>query len=227
MLSSVTSKRISAIIPAAGANTRLTGTVAPFLKPTILHNGKPLIQHAYEHAWNEWNVPQDQTHIVVSPNNAAILPQLFPPDTEAQFILQPEVTGIIDAIKRGLLGINTEWTLILCADNVFRLKPSNPLNDNLVPMFGARFLKAKDAQRFTTFNHNTFLSAGAQPPSLDSSTFPMTCWIGPLLLPTETLIRFLYKNESITTVLNQIHNVNPIYPHHMECSDMGVPEELL
>jgi hypothetical protein len=225
MLSSFAGKRISVIIPAAGANTRLTGTVAPFLKPTILCDGRPLIQHAYEHAWNDWQVPEYQTRVVVSPDNAAIIPKLFPLATTStvHFVLQPNVTGIVNAIYRGLIGIKTEWTLILCADNVFRLKPEDPLTDDLKPIFGAKMLKCKDASRFTTFEGDTFL-----PASKNKGSGISTCWIGPLLLPTSILKECLYKNEeSITTLLNRIHRIHAILPHMMDCSDMGVAEELL
>ena len=226
MLSTYAGKRISVIIPAAGANTRLTGTVAPFLKPTILCDGRPLIQHAYEHAWNDWQVPEDQTHVVVSPDNATIIPKLVPLATTStvHFVLQPNVTGIVNAIYRGLIGIDTEWTLILCADNVFRIKPEHPLTDDLKPLFGSKTLTCKDASRFTTFEDDTFLPAATN----KGGTLDNICWIGPLLLPTAILKECLYKNESsIIRLLNRIHRMHAILPHIMDCSDMGVAEELL
>lgn len=200
--------------------------MAPGLKPTILCNGKPLIQHAYEHAWNDWKCAQFDTSVVVSPDNAGIITSLFPEHTTATFVVQPTANGIVSAIRKGLRTINQPWTLILCADNIFRLKDDHLKRDDNspYPIFGARVLPYAESQRFTIFCEDEFHPASLDRGGTINSNF--TCWIGPLLVRSENLMGAIDVTNSIVELLNILHRCEAFTELEMECSDMGILGEI-
>ncbi len=228
---------MSAIIPAAGANTRLKDKVAPFLKPTLLVDGEPLIVHATNFAMK---CRVTRAFTVVSPSNAGIIATLVKGATQrhaesliplhndlVNYILQPEPLGIVDAIQRCIHFVQTDWTVILCADNLFRVDHHAEIkvldNDSHdTPLFASRELQRAQARRFTTYASklpHPFRSRH----DIDSTEI---CWIGPLLLPTKLLAEASKSESSIEDVLNSIHLTRRIEPYPMLCSDMGIPEEL-
>jgi len=218
-------RRLSVIIPAAGANTRLEGHVAPYLKPTILVNGLSLIQHAVNYAQQEWASVDYSITIVASPHNAMILPPLVR-EHVTKWVLQPNPDGIVDAIRRGFDPMS-DWTGILCADNIYNNGKDGvgpTVRSSGVPQFGSRYIPGIGSNRFTTWSQTEgFFAKGA----LSLRTDPHVCWVGPLLIPTNYLSLALKAGgASIETVLNHIHQRQPFEQVKMLCSDMGIPEEL-
>ena len=233
----ISKRSVSAIIPAAGANTRLKEKVAPFLKPTLLIDGEPLIVHAVSFALK---CKVESIFTVVSPANASVIhhcirgatnryaeslkPQY---DSRINYILQPEPAGIVDAIQRCVKFVQTDWTVILCSDNLFREDHHAKIelndDDHDTPFFASRALNRDQARRFTTYADKLSMPfRGRQ--DIDSTE---TCWIGPLLLPTKLLCEATERGETfIPDVLNKIHLTRRIEPYPMQCSDMGIPEEL-
>lgn len=217
---------ISTVILAAGANVRLNGLVAPYHKPLMLVNGKPLVRHAFDHA-SDWG--SNRVTVIVSPKNAEPITALVP--NTALFIVQPQPRGVVDALHLVKDRIkDDEHTLILCADNTFS---DPPRGKPRVPCFGFRSVHSVDWQRFTRFKNprsgsphleekGIILIEASAPEQGDG------CWIGPLLLNTERVLNALRIPHS--TVVEFIRaasdNGADLTPIAMQCSDLGVPEEV-
>lgn len=213
---------------AAGANTRLKTVVPPSLKPLILVNGIPLVQHALNHASRDWRVDVNDIVTVVSPDNAKHVISVMP--THGTFVVQPEPLGVVDAIERGIQLVCQPWTLILCADNTFEAGDSIMpwTNRELRAAFGSRRLDLKAALRFTRFVPRL---VGARLIEASSGETVPDVWIGPLLLQSTVLINALSarpRHETIVQLINACtENGHELAPIPMHCSDMGIPEELL
>lgn len=221
--------KTSAIILAAGENTRLKGIVPSFRKPLLLMNGRPLIQHAIDFAWLQ---AVTQCVIVASPHNAADLVAVTPTNRVEQirWCLQPRPTDVLDAIRIGLrtTDYDTEYTFILCADNTF--DGEWKLGGNFDCGFAARNVGWPAAQRFTRYE---FKNSELKFIEASSPTVGYGCWVGPLLLHTNTLrialesVRELSRERQSMAALIQAcitpsHRITPV---PMQCSDMGIPEE--
>lgn len=217
----------SAIILAAGANTRLKGIVPSFRKPLLLMNGRPLIQHALQFAY-----AQCVTRIVIvaSPHNVADLVSVTPVAPHIRWVIQPEPTSVIDAIELAMPLCTGAYTFVLCADNTFD-------GDFILPNgcdsgFASRHVPWPQSQRFTRY------SLGSHGVNLrlipaESDEQGDGCWIGPLLLHTNSLATTLQAHrlgshpiktmaELIALSTGPDHRLAPV---PMQCSDMGIPEE--
>jgi molybdopterin-guanine dinucleotide biosynthesis protein A len=212
---------VTALILAAGANTRLEGILPPGLKPLLVVNGRTLFKHAIDHANDVWDC--ERLVAVVSPDNARHLAIVGGAD---DWVVQPSPDGVVDAIRRGLRVITTPWTLILCADNTFDLDEaalSAIACRRDVAMFGARRLAPDDEHRFTryytSYDRVKFVEA-------TNTTQPTEgCWIGPLLLPTEG-VRNGSTMPSIVDLVNVATADFQLVPVQMTCADLGIPEAL-
>jgi len=238
-MESLVTGRVCALILAAGANTRINSIVAPFGKPLILMNGRPLIRHAIDHAERDWNA--SIISVVVAPENARAIISLCRPDYN--YVVQPSPLGVVDAISRGLRFSDGEWTLILCADNTFTLGNTPITLPPMSAVFGSRVLPDEESKRFTRFkkrkpidvtsfqdNAPIFLTQGVHvlEASEDVAKDAEGVWIGPLLLKTQSVIDALaYGPMTIVELIKFATKdglmLNPI---EMLCQDLGMPEEL-
>lgn len=221
---------ISAIVLAAGANTRLGGLVPPYLKPLILVNGKPLLHHAVNHATQDWGA--QQVIIVVSPDNAKAICSVEDPGR--QYILQPQPNGVVDAIRRAIGLVSTEWVVILMADNTFEALDRSflipPFQD---PMIGVRDdLSPAEMRRFTRYRArpcdiNAWVK-GIDLIEASDNESGQGVWIGPLLLRAPMVRASLLREP--TSVTELIHwatnNGDDLAAVQMRCADLGVPEAL-
>ena len=221
-MASPNASRVSAVILAAGANTRLAGIVPSYMKPLILVNGRPLIQHAVEHAEQDWGV--SQVIVVVSPVNAHMLTQILTP-SRFDWVLQPEPLGVVDAIARALTVVRWPRTLIMCADNTFDRNQPVAIGkalDRNTNVIVTRDMPIEAARRFTRISENSGRVLDAC-----SSEDSRRCWVGPLLLSTPGLKRVLDDDlhitiaSLITLASGEVYETLP-----MECADLGVPEAL-
>lgn len=219
---------VTAVILAAGANTRLEGILPPGLKPLIPVNGKTLYKHAVDHANDVWDAKE--VILVASPDNVRPLAQLGHAD---HIVIQPAPDGVVDAIRRAIRLVRTTGTLILCADNTFDLDSMAKAEilearQNGWAAFGARRLAANEARRFTRFvemsgHHRIRFLAETEALNVTGD-----CWIGPMYLPTGGIERGLKDGiiRPVVDLLNTaIANVETV-PVSMNCSDLGIPEAL-
>lgn len=205
-------------------------------------NGRPLIRHALDHALR-WNAKS--LTIVCSPENVKALTQVIPQQRNVNWVVQPEPTGVVNAIARGLPFITLPWTLILCADNTFEGDVPTEITG---PLFGVRSLPPHDARRFTRYrvrNRNiemtnlsddaprfqTTEDRGVEIIEADADGFGDGCWIGPLLLPSYDVHKALSEEAPPKTIVGLMRRTTNdgrhLTPLPMMCSDMGIPEELL
>lgn len=205
---------VSAIILAAGANARLSGIVPSFLKPLMVVNGRSLVGHARAFA-DSYGARQIVT--VASPDNVRHMTQLI---RSNDWVIQPEPTGIVNAIQRGIGVARCPATLLLCADNTFDLAADADMNSiPRQPFFGARVLEAERARRFTRYSASGYAARfiPRNNPELGNG-----CWIGPVLAPTAALRETLTCSHSIEDALTELR----LLPYQMLCADHGVPEEV-
>lgn len=218
---------VSAIILAAGANTRLNGLVPPFMKPLILVNGRPLIQHALLHAMRDWKA--DPVIIVASPENEkmikSVVHHLY---DEVTWVKQEKPSGVLNAISLAMPLVTTEMTVILCGDNTFDL---DELDSHILERrvrshrsaIAIRQLDLTSAGRFTrvdmTYEPIRLVPAGSEVASGQ-------CWIGPVLLETEEAIQALDQQPVNVEDFIMKAAAKGMDKLRMKCSDHGVPDEL-
>lgn len=200
---------LSAIILAAGANERLKGIVPSSMKPLILVNGRPLIQHAIDHA-NWWCA--SQMIVVASPENVGALIQVAP--SHPLWIVQPWKGGVINAIRCAMPAVTHDRFLLLCADNTFTtgtVKKPEPLR-----WIGVRpDLRTEQLSRFTRLRINE-----------DVEVHPdgRSAWIGPLQGVTSELEKALTVEDEDLTIAKVINETGPYKPLFIQCEDLGIPE---
>lgn len=222
--------RLSCIVLAAGANTRLAGIVPPFCKPLIPINGKPLINHAIEHAKFDWKC--DRIIVVASTENVKQLTQVVEPDNSIRWVIQPTPDGVVDAIKRGLELVTSEMVLILCADNLFDIGQMLPSDLDIfikdkIAAVACRSLPVEEATRFSRVGSgaNQYPAITMDMPTRGSAL----CWIGPLILKTNNCrssIDTFGDDQTIQLFINRSLDEQGLALMHMSCSDLGVPEEI-
>lgn len=206
---------ISAIVLAAGANERLKTIVPPFMKPLILMNGRPLIQHAVGHALSDWDVKQ--VVIVAGPDNAKQLVDVLPGRVNYNWVLQPRPMGVIDALMRAVQTVTSDRVVILCADNTFASDIQMPrLEDTGSYIAVRRDIKAVDAVRFTRLSYNA-------DGTVCEDTNGSACWVGPLYTYTTRLLNVLKSVPHGAREL--VSELGFFYPLEMRCEDLGIPEE--
>lgn len=221
--------KLSAIILAAGSNSRLAGVMPAYTKPLMLVNGKPLIRHAYDHAFVYWDVSPHDITVVAAPENVSLLTQVIP--SSSNWVVQPSAEGVVDALRRGMPYVKESWTLILMADNTF----SELSNETMVythSLIAVRDdLNPGDAARFTRVNttSNPIKIYDRQEHLQDGDAV----WIGPLVLPTDRIrkitegVRPRIDAMSIESVIKQCtNNGETLQVIKMQCMDFGVPEAL-
>jgi MobA-like NTP transferase protein len=202
---------LSAIVLAAGANTRLAGITAPFTKPLLTVNGRTLFDHALAEA-DRWDA--DEIVAVVSPHNAYQLRS----SVVGAYVTQAKPTGFLDAVRLALPFVNKPTTLILCADNLFEgAVPASNLacfgaRDDVPPAAATRFT------RYYTLNNVLYFRNDRTPGGLSNG-----CWIGPVRCSTDVLRRSLATGPTLEALLRDLD----LRPVPMRCVDLGVPEEVL
>lgn len=206
------------------------------MKPLILVNGKPLVRHAVDHAYL-WGAAQHV--IVVSPDNARLVTQVVDRNY-FDWVLQPEPTGVVDALRRAVRLVTGNRALILCADNTFQFENPDELACELKTraaagesLIATRELSVREAARFTTLE---FKEPGARCgldvwPAGRNHKASQWCWIGPLLLQTTELRASLQRlpagsDSVVEVILGATRGGLDLQPLPMLCEDLGIPEEL-
>jgi dTDP-glucose pyrophosphorylase len=104
----------SAIILAAGEGSRLvTNGVPRFFKPLLQVNRKFLIEHSLDFA-RQWGVEKEI--IVTSAVLKSILSESVSKDSI--YYLQPEPTGLMDAIRIAMKSVCSDWGVLTGKENI-------------------------------------------------------------------------------------------------------------
>jgi hypothetical protein len=203
----------------------------------MLVNGRPLIQHALEHARKDWGA--EELIIVASPDNVKAivevterLPGQYVDHAAVDFIIQPRARDILDAIKRGLRMAHHDRILILCADNTFSVGGGS-IDDTTKSwnLIACRDLDTEEAaKRFTQLvpNEPDMNTHKGWTPTRNSKS--RRVWIGPLLLDRQQMTDVFDLPGTFSTIEDFIMMCtsmgSTLVPFFMQCEDFGVPEML-
>jgi len=216
------------IVLAAGRNERLKGVVPAFLKPLLVVDGQPLIARIVDDFTRARNaMGHGDVIIVASPSNVDLLTQVLTPG--CLFIIQPEPTGIVDALRLGLRVTTMDHAAMVCADNLIEpsawLEPpfhSVPLDERLY--VHGRSLPASAAARMTYFSkrHDAWIEK-VTPRDED----PVFCWLGPIAFKVDEMREILH-HKTETQQLGPLFNYYQYEVVRVESQsrDLGTIEEL-
>jgi hypothetical protein len=215
---------VCGIILAAGANTRLNGIVAPFNKPLVLVNGKPLIRHSIDHLL-EWDVTS--IIIVASPENVRQLLTVAKSPVPIKWVLQIGPTGVVEAIKLAMMAVDKDRVVIVCADNTFAGFEGPPMSGDWI---ATRTLPNAEAKRFTRLEHgprgDMNLCSASSPRGYGGKE--STVWIGPVTLGTAEVRNALERTGTVCIDVEDLimQSTTELQAFTMECQDLGIPESL-
>jgi bifunctional N-acetylglucosamine-1-phosphate-uridyltransferase/glucosamine-1-phosphate-acetyltransferase GlmU-like protein len=183
------------VILAAGKGSRLNGIAAPYHKPLLVVNGRPLIRHAVEVAHR---VTGRTPIVIVAPENALPISQVLE-NEPAKLMVQRTAHGPGHALLLGLEMVKEQTVLVLMADNVLTFADVQRVASQAKPAVGVQLVSPHDAERFTRLRRNAYgtLSWIEKVPieeaDIDESTGEVLCWVGPLLLHVETTHDALHR----------------------------------
>lgn len=227
------------VILAAGRGTRLDGIAAPFHKPLLVVNGKPLIRQCVELA--DEAAGGGSIIIVAAPENAAPISHVLngAGHNRVDMILQREPRGPGHALLTGLKLVTSNEVLVLLGDNVVSAadvkkviegRCSNVIGVNQMPM--------SEAQRFTRLRMvgESVKWVEKIPVTEDDDlkkTGEATCWVGPVKLDSSKMEKAIRADISSGGMVGREIPIGPLFNklgefHTMQVSsiDIGVPEAL-
>lgn len=219
---------MDAVILAAGKSERLTGVVAPYMKPLLVINGKPLIVDIAEKASRQCA----RIVIVVAPENALQITQIVPDDLDAHYVVQPRPKGPGDALKRALWSVSDRDTLLLLADNIvpelsaFHVEYGDFHKDDTV--ISVQPMVASEATRYTYFDGDRWREK--EPYVVPTAT--VHAWCGPVRFRTKDMLRVLTHSP---VVQNGEELIGPQFNNFMQGQrrpvvdsyDIGTPEMVM
>jgi choline kinase len=221
---------VGAIILAAGRGERLNGFAAPFMKPALLVNGRPLIVQQIENALEVTKL----ITLVLAPENSRAMLDLVQhalPELEWDYVntvLQPFNGGVVDALKRGLMLYELD-VIVLMGDNVVPPLTVRRMWDDYTGVGDTELLVCtrrmpwKDAERFTYRSADVWFEKEPAA-AVDVTEDAAEVWVGPLIIrAVGEMYAALGNGDSIGRVFNAFKRVRT---WEGQCSDIGVPEAL-
>lgn len=183
-----------AIILAAGRGDRLHGVAAPFHKPLMLINGRPLIVRAVEAAVSAANI----CHVIVvaAPENVVPMSSLlteYLTDRRVTMVVQPEPRGPGAALLTGLAASSWPTVMVLLGDNVLTTEDIEQHTFSF--SIGFTYESAEDAKRFTRLidaDHHTTI---VEDHNLEFDDDPQRVWVGPLVMDAAVITNVLSERE--------------------------------
>lgn len=232
---------MDAIVLAAGKGSRLEGVMAPYHKPLMVVNGRPIIWTAVHHALQ---VGANQVTVVVAPENALPISQVLDVEPEwdhkVQLLVQKRPKGPGDALYKALkiahAGSPTRSkTLVLMGDNVSSFADVQKINQ--IPDFavGVQYFSAEEAIRFTRWDYGRrrwVEGEDIDPLNEVDSTGMIACWVGPFVCPSNIMmsaLEVLYrgtpagKEVKIGPAFNYMSDLEPKFINTTTV-DIGTPE---
>jgi UTP-glucose-1-phosphate uridylyltransferase len=216
--------RMDTVILAAGKGERLNGITPSFFKPLLVVNRKPLVTAAADYGLRYGNVT-----VVASPDNAAAMTQVLPPNVK--MILQRQALGPGHALQIGLQLVNTDNVLVLMGDNYFSQDDVEKVavsreNGNIV---GTEMIPYDDVERYTYLDDSHWVEKTA--PMTRTDTYQ--AWVGPLRLRSHEIrkalehshadLRFEKDEMLIGPLFNILDDVRTV---EVKTMDIGVPDAL-
>ena len=217
------------VILAAGRGERLNGIAAPYHKPLLPVNGKPLIRQAVELTYLA-SEPSDRVPIIVAaPENALPITQVLD-GLHYEMVIQSSPRGPGHALLRGLRLVTDPDVMVLMSDNVFTYEDICKFTQLQTAGVGVRYVDRHDAERFTRIRKDgTWVEkVPVRDEDLTATSFTPTrvvCWVGPLKIDADVTRRVLsdfFSNVPLgPPVLNAHHGIITV---EVDTYDIGVPE---
>lgn len=226
------------VILAAGRGTRLDGIAAPFHKPLLVVNGKPLIRQCVELA--EKAAGGGSIIVVAAPENAAPISHVLngAGHGNVDIILQREARGPGHALLTGLKLVTTDKVLVLLGDNVVTFADVDKVVKAGQPnTIGVSLMPLDDAQRFTRLRKSDGGLKWVEkvPVTEDDATDHgmATCWVGPIKVDANKMEKAIRADISSGGMIGREIPVGPLFNKLGDFStvavqsiDIGVPEAL-
>lgn len=218
-----------AVVLAAGAGERLNGYTAPFHKPLLVVNGKPLIVDVVAKA----TALCEQVIVVVAPGNATAIGEvLYANGLEPLLVIQQRPYGPGHALKL------TRPAVSYCEDDDNRLlvlMGDNVLADDDLPkvleqrdrfVIGTAFVS--NPERFTMIANDGSVYEKETVPNPMAAEGKFAVWCGPLIVPLPEIWSVLPHYEGEEVLIGQNLNFASVSPVLVPCNttDIGVPEAL-
>lgn len=183
-----------AVILAAGRGDRLRGVAAPFHKPLMLVDGKPVILSAVDAALSSAVVRR--VVIVAAPDNVVPMTHLLGDGRHAgdriTIVVQPKPAGPGAALLTAMHVVRTESVMVLLGDNVLR---ADDLDEHVEDFtIGWRDVPGTQAAQYTRHTHGPpagWVEGPYPAPYLERD---YTVWVGPLVLPSHHACRVLERH---------------------------------
>lgn len=202
---------MDAVILAAGRGARLDGIAAPYHKPLLVVNGKPLITQAVDAAGMTGCT---EITVVVAPENVQAISGILG-SRHVHMIVQRTPKGPGDALLEGLEIGSDDRVLVLMSDNILDVSEVEIAVKNDKPTIGCRRLEPEEARRFT-FRTSTGWVEGRDPYKEQGAINDgwVTVWCGPLVAERKAAWEVL-SQQRLTWPTNELK----IGPH---LNDMGL-----
>lgn len=218
------------VILAAGKGERLDGVMAPYHKPLMVINGRPIVQQAVDFGLQLGG----HVIVVVAPENAAPISHVLG-DRPVHMVVQRRANGPGYALATGLM-LAEGKVMVLMGDNVSTFADVMRVADAQSYGVGVQLVDREDAIRFTYWRHGDQTWAEkirpAQP-DLDPSGMVLA-WVGPLTVDRDTALEYYRDSQEHDARGDAIGPAIPcLVPNgksHTAVSvgtyDIGVPEAL-
>jgi GTP:adenosylcobinamide-phosphate guanylyltransferase len=211
---------VDVVVLAAGRGERLNGITAPYHKPLLVINGKPLITQAVDVA----NVVGGYAVVVVSPENASPISAVLG-DRPVKMIVQRTPTGPGHALAYALELCRPGLVLVLMSDNVSSTDDIYKCV-NAGPSIGVRFLSPHEAERFTWFSATTHEWYEKKTPQSEDINGDVCCWVGPLVIDRDKALRFYQEDHCRCDIGPYLGALGELSIVPVSTYDIGVPEVL-
>jgi bifunctional N-acetylglucosamine-1-phosphate-uridyltransferase/glucosamine-1-phosphate-acetyltransferase GlmU-like protein len=220
---------VDTVILAAGKGERLNGIAAPYHKPLLPVNGKPLVRNAVEIALQ---VTGCTPIVVVAPENALPIAQILEGE-DAGMIVQRRANGPGHALMCGMQLVKSRHVLVLMGDNVLTFDDVDRVAKEQSAV-GVQQVDPEDAERFTRVRTggNWVEKVPITDEDINMVTGKVTCWVGPLKLETDITRNALARSALVQKEVPlgpPVLNAHQTEEHRLQLIavdtyDIGVPE---
>jgi CTP:molybdopterin cytidylyltransferase MocA len=211
------------VILAAGKGSRLDGITAPFHKPLLVMNGKPLISRAVDAAAL---AGCNRVVVVVAPENALAISQVLG-DRWVRMLVQRKADGPGSALRLGLDLVTSDEVLILMADNMFASEDIDHVCRESGNVVGTEWVPADIAARLTWLSGDRWVE---KEPVTNGASHAQA-WVGPIKLVTREItnaidgwLRPIDTEMPLGPLFNSL--ATPVQCMPVQTIDIGVPEAL-
>jgi bifunctional N-acetylglucosamine-1-phosphate-uridyltransferase/glucosamine-1-phosphate-acetyltransferase GlmU-like protein len=228
---------VDSVILAAGRGSRLNGIAAPFHKPLMVVNGRPIIRQCVECAQS---VTDGSVIVVAAPDNAAPIAHVLAGAglDNVDIIVQPKPLGPGHALLTGMKLVTSIECLVLLGDNILSCDDVQRVVHHAASnVVGVNRIPAADAERFTRLRQYAHGVSWVEKvevtdDDLDVDRFA-NCWVGPLKVDPAAIKPVLShafheyvsngRELPIGTFLNDINAYDVV---DVTSIDIGVPDAL-